>query len=68
MTNAMIARNIRDIRLKKGISQVDICRMIDKPKGWLSRRECCRTKISVYDFYLLIDVLKVPVDGLFWCS
>ncbi|MBP2642590.1 MAG: Helix-turn-helix domain [Firmicutes bacterium] len=65
MNNAIIAQNIREIRIKKGITQADICRMLDKPKGWLSRRECCRTKISVYDFCLLADVLRVPGDVFF---
>lgn len=62
MSNIDMGRKIQAIRIKHGIAQSHIEAMLNKPKGWLSRRECGNAIITARDLFIIFKALNEPVD------
>ncbi|MBP2642495.1 MAG: Helix-turn-helix domain [Firmicutes bacterium] len=65
MNNIEIGKRIKEIRLNHGITSVHICRVLDKPRGWLPRRENGKASIALHDLFLIANALRVPGDVFF---
>lgn len=61
---ANINNKIREIRIKRGLSQGKLARMIGKDRSQISRYEST-AKISSAVLYALADALNVKTDDFF---
>jgi len=56
--------NIKKIRTRKGMSQGDICRMLDMDRGYMSAIENGKKNITISQLERLAQALGVSVDKL----
>ncbi|MGB0884728.1 MAG: helix-turn-helix transcriptional regulator, partial [Flavobacteriales bacterium] len=60
-----IGENIKQIRLQKGIKQIDLASSIDIEDSALRRIEAGRTNPTVKTLFLVAQALEVEVTDLF---
>ena len=56
--------NIKKIRTRKGMSQGDICRVLDMDRGYMSAIENGKKNITISQLERLAQALGVSVDKL----
>lgn len=59
-----LGENIKKIRVKKGMSQGDICRALDMDRGYMSAIENGKKNITISQLERLAQALGVSVDKL----
>lgn len=59
-----LGQNIKRIRIKKQMSQGDICRKLDMDRGYMSAIENGKKNITLKVLHKLADALSVTVDRL----
>jgi len=59
-----LGQNIKRIRLKKRMSQGDICRAIEMDRSYMSAIECGKKNITIAVLEKLASALNVSVDEL----
>ena len=59
-----LGKNIKKIRIQKGMSQGDICRTLDMDRGYLSAIENGKKNITIAQLERLASALGVSVDKL----
>jgi len=64
MDFVMIGRRIKEIRMSKGISQVDLANKLDCDPCYISKMEKGSKKASIGRIVAVADVLDVSVDQL----
>ena len=63
----IIGNNIRSQRLARGLSIVELAKLIDKTSGFLGLIERGQRGTSPHMLFSLADVFDIPIDTLF-CS
>ena len=64
LTQEKIGHKIRDLRVKKGISQGDIVRKLGMPKSFVSNIENGKTNPTLATIAKLARALGVPIEDL----
>ena len=59
-----LGKNIKKIRIQKGMSQGDICRALDMDRGYMSAIENGKKNITIAQLERLASALGVSVDKL----
>ena len=59
-----LGKNIKRIRMQKGMSQGDICRALDMDRGYMSAIENGKKNITISQLERLAQALGVSVDEL----
>ena len=59
-----LGKNIKKIRIQKGMSQGDICRTLDMDRGYMSAIENGKKNITISQLERLAQALGVSVDKL----
>lgn len=59
-----LGKNIKKIRIQKGMSQGDICRTLDMDRGYMSAIENGKKNITIAQLERLASALGVSVDKL----
>ena len=59
-----LGKNIKKIRIGKGMSQGDICRALDMDRGYMSAIENGKKNITIKQLERLAQALGVSVDKL----
>jgi DNA-binding XRE family transcriptional regulator len=59
-----LGANIKKIRVRKGMSQGDICRTLDMDRGYMSAIENGKKNITILQLEWLAQALGVPPDKL----
>jgi putative transcriptional regulator len=59
-----LGEHIRDVRLKKNITQFDLASSINKDRQSLQRLESGNINPSIYYLYELSEGLEIPVEQL----
>jgi len=59
-----LGQNIKRIRLKKRMSQGDICRAIEMDRSYMSASESGKKNVTIADLEKLASALDVSVDEL----
>lgn len=59
-----LGKNIKKIRIQKGMSQGDICRALDMDRGYMSAIENGKKNITIAQLERLASALDVSVDKL----
>lgn len=59
-----LGENIKKIRTKKGMSQGDICRVLDMDRGYMSAIENGKKNITIQQVERLAQALGVSTDQL----
>lgn len=59
-----LGKNIKKIRTRKGMSQGDICRVLDMDRGYMSAIENGKKNITIQQLERLAQALGVSPDKL----
>ena len=59
-----LGQNIKKIRMRKGMSQGDICRKLDMDRSYMSAIESGKKNITIQQLERLAQALGVSVDKL----
>lgn len=59
-----LGENIKKIRTRKGMSQGDICRVLDMDRGYMSAIENGKKNITIQQLQRLAQALGVSADKL----
>ncbi len=59
-----LGQNIKQIRLRRKMSQGDICRALDMDRSYMSAIENGKKNITIQQLERLAQALGVPVDKL----
>ena len=60
----IIGSNIRDLRKKQNLLQIDLAIMVGIDRAYLSEIENGRTNVSINLLYAIADALKEPIKNI----
>jgi transcriptional regulator with XRE-family HTH domain len=64
LINKRLGENIKKIRVRKGVSQGDICRALEMDRGYMSAIENGKKNITIQQLERLAQALGVNADKL----
>lgn len=62
--HAILTELIREFRLKKGKTQVEVCAALDMPQSFMSDVETGQRRLDLVQLHQLCKVLAVPLESL----
>ena len=62
--NALIGKNVRSLRKKKGLRQDELCELLNLSRGQISNLECNKRRWNINQIYAVANFFGTDIESL----